>query len=173
MSKTFKQGQWGTVRGVSMAAAGCGPSSLASIIYNKDTSITPAKVATWMYDNGYWSSAGSTRVGVTKALAHYGFQCLYFTPERTGNAEWKTAMELIKATRDGKCWAILMVVGTKNGGKDNYWTTGGHLISVTDYDPSTGKVYVRDPGARNRTGYHSPSELIYDCNAIWLTCMTY
>ena len=173
MSKTFKQGDWGTVRGVSMAAAGCGPSSVAAMVYNKDTGITPTKVAKWMRDNDYFSSAGSTRTGITRALNHYGFQCLYFTPEHTGNEEWKTAMELMKATREGKVWAILLVVGTKNGGKDNLWTNGGHFIAVTDYDPKTGKVYVRDSGSRNRTGYYSPSELVYDCNCVWLTCRNY
>ncbi len=173
MSKTFKQADYGTVRGVSMATSGCGPSALASIIYNKDTSINPKKVANWLYSKGEFSTDGTTRTGITRALDHYGFQCLYFTPEHSGNEEWKTAFECIKASNEGKLWAILLVVGTRNGGKDNLWTNGGHYISVTDYDPETGKLYVRDSGARGRTGYYDPSTLIYDTNAMWVICKTY
>lgn len=178
MSYTFKQSYWGTLNKgtkneISMATSGCGPCSLASIIYNKDTSINPQKVAQWMYKEKYFSKDGSTRTGITKALNHYGFQCLYFTPEHTGNEEWKTAFECIKASMEGQLWAILLVVGTKNGGKDNLWTSGGHFLSVTDYDPKTGKIYVRDSGSRGRTGYYDPATLIYDTNAMWIICKTY
>ncbi len=173
MSKTFIQSEWGTVKGVSMANSGCGPCSLASIIYNLKSSITPKTVATWLHNKGYFSADGTTRTGITKALSNYGFQCLYFTPEHTGNIEWKTAFECIKASRDGNVWAILLVVGTKNGGKDNIWTNGGHFIAITDYDPKTGKVYVRDSGARGRTGYYDPDSLVYDTNAMWVICPSY
>lgn len=173
MSKTFKQADCGYVSGVSMASAGCGPCSVASIVYNKDKSITPQKVAAWMKNQGYFSSAGTTRTGVTRALNHYGFQCLYFTPEHTGNEEWKTGLELIKATREGKVWAIALVVGTKNGGKDNYWTNGGHFLAITDYDPKGNMVYVRDSGSRNHTGYFDPELLRRDTNCIWIITETY
>ena len=48
MSKTFTQSQWGRVNGVSMAEAGCGPCSLAAIVYNLIMSITPKKTAEWL-----------------------------------------------------------------------------------------------------------------------------
>ena len=70
MSKTFTQSQWGTVCGVSMPISGCGPCSLASIVYNSDTTITPKKTATWLHDQGYFSSAGTTRSGMTDAIRH-------------------------------------------------------------------------------------------------------
>jgi hypothetical protein len=79
----------------------------------------------------------------------------------------------MKASNEGKLWMILLVVGTRNGGKDNLWTNGGHFISVTDYDPKTGKVYVRDSGSRSRTGYYDHDTLIYDTNAMWVICKTY
>lgn len=173
MSKTFYQSEWGTVKGVSMGMSGCGPCALASIIYNLKPSITPKNTAMWLYNHGYFSEDGTTRTGISKALRSYGFQCLYFTPEHTGNEEWKSAFECIKASHEGKVWAILLVVGTRNGGKDNYWTSGGHFISVTDYDPETGKVYVRDSGSKGRSGYHDPNALKYDTNAMWVICPTY
>lgn len=172
MSKTFRQYNYGTVKGVSMAAAGCGPTALADIIYNRDTSITPAKVATWLYENGVFSSSGTTRIGISRALIHYGFQSFYFTPEHSGNQEWKDAIEVLKASRDACIWGIALTVGTVNGGKDNYWTSGGHFIAITDYDASQNTVYVRDPAGR-RDGYQKVSNLVYDCNAIWVVAKAY
>lgn len=173
MSKTFTQSAYGKVGGVSMANAGCGPSAVASVVSNVKPNITPTDVAKWLLDKGYFSSAGTTRRGITKALQNYGMQCLYFTPEHTGNAEWKLAFDAIKLSRENRLWAILLVVGTKNGGKDNLWTNGGHFIAVTDYDPETGKVYVRDSGSRGRTGYYDPATLKYDTNAMWIVTETF
>lgn len=170
MSKTFLQTDYGTVKGISMKNSGCGPTALANIVYNIDSKITPAKVATWLYNNGYFSSAGTTRNGMTRAIQKYGLQCLYYTPEHTGGRSWNDAMELIKASRDAFVWAVALAVGKSNGGKDDYWTSGGHFISITDFDPETGKIYVRDPAGR-RTGYQDPEKLKYDCNCFWIITM--
>lgn len=93
MSKTFIQADYGKVCGVSMAASGCGPCALASIIYNKDTGINPTRTATWLHDKGAFSSAGTTRAGMTSGINHYGFICDYYKPEHTGGSIWKAAME--------------------------------------------------------------------------------
>ncbi len=172
MSKTFLQANYGTIddgteNGISMANSGCGPTALADIIYNIDPKITPRKVAKWLYNIGHFSTGGTTRRGMTKAIAKYGMQCLYYTPEHTGNTYWNDAFQLIKASRDASVWAVALTVGKVNGGKDNFWTHGGHYIAITDYDPETGKIYVRDPAGRT-TGYQDPDKLKYDCNAFWL-----
>lgn len=164
MSKTFNQADWGKVNGISMAASGCGPSSLASIIFNKDTSITPVKVAKWLYNKGYFYTSGTTRTGITAALNYYGFESIYYKPEHTGGAIWQEAMAKMKAAK-GDWWAIFLVVGTANGGKDNLWTSGGHYLAITDY--KLGKLYVRDSGSKHRTGYYDPESLRYDTNCIW------
>ena len=168
MSRTFRQADYGVVKGISMAGSGCGPSAVASIAVNQDISVTPVDVAAWLYRNGYFSSAGTTRTGITKALDHYGFQSLYFTPEHKGGKDWRTAMELVKGSRKGDIWAISLVVGQANGGRDNLWTNGGHYLAITDYDPASDKVYVRDSGSRNRTGYYSSELLRHDTNALWV-----
>lgn len=165
MSKTFNQADWGKVNGISMAASGCGPSSLASIIFNKDTSITPVKVAKWLYNKGYFYTSGTTRTGITAALNYYGFESIYYKPEHTGGAIWQEAMAKMKAAK-GDWWAIFLVVGTANGGKDNLWTSGGHYLAITDY--KLGKLYVRDSGSKHRTGYYDPESLRYDTNVIWI-----
>ena len=66
----------------------------------------------------------------------------------------------------GDWWAIFLVVGTKNGGKDNLWTSGGHYLAITDL--KNGKLYVRDSGSKKRTGYYDPELLRYDTNVIWV-----
>ncbi|MCI6512921.1 MAG: peptidoglycan-binding protein [Coprococcus catus] len=165
MSKTFNQADWGKVNGISMAASGCGPSSLASIIFNKDTSTTPVKVAQWLYNKGYFYTSGTTRTGITAALNYYGFESIYYKPEHTGGAIWQEAMAKMKAAK-GDWWAIFLVVGTANGGKDNLWTSGGHYLAITDL--KNGKLYVRDSGSKKRTGYYDPELLRYDTNVIWV-----
>ena len=57
-------------------------------------------------------------------------------------------------------------MGTKNGGKDNLWTSGGHYLAITDL--KNGKLYVRDSGTKKRTGYYDPELLRYDTNVIWV-----
>lgn len=172
MSRTFLQKDFGEVRGVSMAAAGCGPTAVADIAYNFHRNITPADVAKWLYDRGDFGVNGTTRTGITDALGHYGLQSLYATPEHTGNAEWDFFISLFEKMRDYACWGIVLAVGKKNGGRDDFWTSGGHYLAITDYDPKTKRIYVRDPAGRH-TGYYSPSQLKYDCNAMWFICKQY
>ena len=57
-SKTFKQydSRWGSKNyngSSTMAAAGCGPTACADLIYNIDPTITPWKTATYMKNHGY------------------------------------------------------------------------------------------------------------------------
>ena len=95
MSKTFLQSNFGTVKGVSMAASGCGPTAVADIAYNIGKDIKPDEVARYLINNGYMSSDGTTRTGITAALKRYGLQSLYATPEHAGNEEWKFFFSLI------------------------------------------------------------------------------
>lgn len=164
MSVTFDQTKEGYVNGTSMPLAGCGPCSVASIACNISYT-TPKQVAAWLSGRGAFGSSGTTRAGITVALEHYGFKSTYYTPEHSGGATWKKAMDQMKSLK-GDWWAIFLVVGTKNGGKDNLWTSGGHYLAITDY--KNGKLYVRDSGAKRRTGYYDPELLRYDTNVIWV-----
>lgn len=167
MSRTFTQSEWGKVRGVSMEISGCGPCSIASIGCNNDSSLNPRKVAEWLYDRGDFYSAGTTRAGITSALEHYGFYIEgYYKPEHQGGTTWKNAIAKMKSLKDD-WWAIFLTVGTSDGAKDNFWTSGGHYLSCTDM-ASSGRIYMRDSGARGNTGYFDPSKLQYDTNCIWV-----
>ena len=173
MSVTFDQTKEGYVNGTSMPLAGCGPCSVASIACNISYT-TPKQVAAWLANRGAFGSSGTTRAGITVALDHYGFKSTYYTPEHTGGATWKKAMDQMKSLK-GDWWAIFLVVGTKNGGKNNLWTSGGHYLAITDL--KNGKLYVRDSGSKKRTGkgecsrchkivnYRSASGLCGECQA--------
>ena len=164
MSVTFNQRSEGYVNGVSMPASGCGPCAIASIACNIKYT-TPKQVAAWLYSRGAFSSAGTTRAGVTVALENYGFKSTYYTPESGGGTSWRKAMEQMNSLK-GDWWAIFLVVGKRNGGKDNLWTSGGHYLAITDM--KDGKLYVRDSGSKQRTGYYDPELLRYDTNVIWV-----
>lgn len=164
MSVTFDQTKEGYVNGTSMPLAGCGPCSVASIACNISYT-TPKQVAAWLANRGAFGSSGTTRAGITVALDYYGFKSTYYTPEHTGGSSWQKAMDQMK-TLKGDWWAIFLVVGTKNGGKDNLWTSGGHYLAITDL--KNGKLYVRDSGSKKRTGYYDPELLRYDTNVIWV-----
>lgn len=164
MSVTFDQTKEGYVNDTSMPLAGCGPCSVASVACNIAYT-TPKQVAAWLANRGAFGSSGTTRAGITVALDHYGFKSTYYTPESGGGTSWKKAMEQMKSLK-GDWWAIFLVVGKRNGGKDNLWTSGGHYLAITDM--KNGKLYVRDSGARKRTGYYDPELLRYDTNVIWV-----
>lgn len=165
MSKTFKQAQWGTVHGISMKASGCGPCASASIICNAENT-DPVKIANWLYDRGYFFESGTSRAGITDVLQKHGLEVIgYFLPEHQGGSSWRKAMDLIKSL-DEDWWGVFLTVGTSDGAKDNFWTYGGHYLSITDY--KNGKLYVRDSGARDNTGYFDPEKLRYDTNVIWI-----
>ena len=166
MSKTFKQNNYGSVHGISMAASGCGPCASASVIYNLDESTNPVKVANWLYEHGHFYTSGTTRAGITDVFQKHGFEVIgYYTPESGGGTIWQKAINKMKSLT-GDWWAVFLTVGTSNGARDNFWTYGGHYLSVTDF--KNGKLYVRDSGARNNTGYFDPEKLRYDTNVIWI-----
>ena len=79
MSKTFKQGNYNPVHGISMKLSGCGPCASASVLCNLDGSINPVKVANWLYDHGHFYSSGTTRAGITDVLQKHGMEVFLVT----------------------------------------------------------------------------------------------
>ena len=49
--------------------------------------------AAWLANRGAFGFSGTTRAGITVALEHYGFKSTYYTPEHSGGATWKKAMD--------------------------------------------------------------------------------
>lgn len=150
MSKTFRQydSRWGSknYNGTStMAAAGCGPTSCADIIYNLDTTITPWKVAKWMKEHGYAVPGhGTAWAGIPACLKAFG------CGDVQNPKVMKDVFGIMK--KDGYCAVFLFEEGTRGGVT---WTTSGHFLAATDYKAEGGRhyFYMRDPGQRRNDGW--------------------
>lgn len=149
-SANFRQydSRWGSrnYNGSStMAQAGCGPTSLADILYNIDTKITPWTVAKWLKANGYAVyGQGTAWSGIPSAMRHFGMTSVHGL---TGMPD------IFDAIAKGYKAIFLMRAGTRGGVT---WTTAGHFIAVTAYKHQNGKHYfwTRDPGGRRNDGWH-------------------
>lgn len=141
--KNFKQtdSKWASnsYSGETIKAAGCGPTSVADVVYNIDNGITPAKTAKWMQANGCaCNGSGTYYSGMVKALKHYGYsgaEQLNWTNlyGKTGSAIVKDFLAKIK-TGD--------YVGIACMGK-SIWTQSGHFVFVKAYDGK--KITIYDP----------------------------
>lgn len=150
MSYTFDQiaskFQYGNVK---MSVAGCGPCSVASIAYNlNESNKLHEAVLVWLASRGHMP-AGTTRDGLTKGMKAY-----LLNVEAYSSVTFNPIMDGIARTGYG----VLLMYGTSKGKPNDYWTHGGHYISITEYDPINDSFYVRDSGARKRTGWHKRSE---------------
>lgn len=174
-SKTFHQSDWGTVGGVSMTGSGCGPTALASIIYAKDNSITPTKVATWLKDNGYFSSDGTTRSGINQALSHYKFSNIEtFYDEHKGLKDETVFVKFRDRINKGEdAYIIFLAIGEGSGGKSDFWpysTYGGHFLAITNYRKTSNgyEYFVRDPGVKKHTDWYDISKFKGNVNVYWI-----
>ena len=173
-SKTFSQLALGTLKGVNLRNSGCGAVAIADIVHNIDTSITVNKVAEYLINNSYLSNSGTTRVGLTRGLDHFGFDSLYFKDEHRNSEAYKTFFEILKASKDNPVWAIALMVGTSDGAASNRWTKGGHYIAITGYKQVNGvdHYYVRD-GMDRTTGWHPLSDFSRCMNVGWIITKYY
>lgn len=140
--KNFKQTDslWAgnSYSGYTVRSQGCGPTSIADAVYDLDKTITPAKTAKWMEDNGCsCHGCGTYYSGMVKALKHYGYEAsqlnytsLYGT---TGNPVVK---DFLKKIKNGK------YVGIACMGK-SIWTTSGHYVFI--YKVTDKYIYIYDP----------------------------
>jgi len=166
MSKTYKQAdsRWGkliyTRGGSTMAHAGCGPTSEASILVNiaEYANADPKTTRLWMRQNGF-NIKGTTWNGISYALEHAGFK---WRSPSTMDKLWESLGE------DGYEWGIInFKAGSRNGVT---WTSGGHYVAFSAYKYENGQhwLYMRDPGARNNTGWFSYEKNMKGlCRKVW------
>lgn len=155
MSKfvTFKQydSRWGkkNYNGSSnMAGAGCGPSSVANLVYPINHKINPWTVAKYMKKHGYAVyNHGTDWDGIPAAMKHYGM-------EDVKNINVSNSMANVWGyLRKGYVADFLFSAGSRGG---VCWTTQGHYVAVTDYKLKNGKhwLYTRDSGGRDHDGWY-------------------
>lgn len=172
MSKTFLQYKgtyakkrypsWSKRSDATYTNAGCGPCSVAAIVYNKNSKITPLTVGNYIstLKTGATSGGATYQSAITTALRHYGFT----TTQHGKMSDFLTQM------KKGNRWGIILFkAGTKGGIK---WTSGGHYIAVTDIKVKNGKhyLYMRDSGKRGHIGWYCyETQMQGLCKACW-TC---
>lgn len=154
MSTTFRQydSRWGKKSyppksGYTMAGAGCGPTSCASLIVNHPNhkKVTPINTRKFMIDNGYAIAGhGTAWNGITACLKHFGMTV------KTYDSMDAFFKEMAKPGR--KC--IILFRGGSRGGIT--WTSSGHFVAASAYKEKGGKhyLYTRDPGSRRNDGWH-------------------
>ena len=127
----FLYGQTGTI-----AATGCGPTSLAMIVVGLtgDTSVNPKVVADWSVKNGHRvEGKGSAWSLFTSGGSHWGLNVETISVNATAISE---------ALRQGKPIIMSMSKG--------YFTNDGHIMVLRGITES-GKILVNDPASSTRS----------------------
>lgn len=146
---TYKQAdsRWGRKNydGDSMATSGCGPTSVAMLVYAIDGKTNPWTVAKWMKSKGYAvRHQGTAWSGIPAAMKHFGL---------TSVKNVASMNDVFSYIKEGYCAVFLFRAGSRGG---ITWTSSGHYIAVTGYKTKNGKhyFYTRDSGGRNHTGWY-------------------
>ena len=150
-SITYKQydKRWGSKNyngSSTMATAGCGPTSCATVISAHNPKITPIDTMNFMKKHGYAIYGNGTAwAGIPACLKWGGLKDVHEVT--TMDALWKCMAK--KGYR-----VVILFHDGKRGGV--VWTTSGHFVPATAYKRKNGKHYLwmRDPGPRNKEGWY-------------------
>ena len=125
--------------GGTISAQGCGPTSIADAVYDLDPSITPAKTAEWMEDNGCsCHGSGTYYSGMVKGLKHFGYTestQLNYT-SLYGKKDNSVVTDFLKKIKSGN------YIGIACMGK-SIWTTSGHYVFIRKV--TSAHIYIYDP----------------------------
>jgi hypothetical protein len=134
--------------GENMAAAGCGPTSVADLLDK-----SPVEIANWMTSHGYASNgSGTYQSGITSCIRAYGHSCSQLTGSSRAGIMNDPGFETFKSSiQQGNC-GILLMGGQLTGCRNSYWSKAGHFIAIVGY--KDGKYLVYDPAWYARDGYH-------------------
>lgn len=119
--------------------SGCGPASLAMVLYylTGDETITPDKIAAYSMENGYYLSGTGTKWAlITDFPALYGIRV-----KQLGLDEQKMISELAKGN--------MIICAMREGD----FTAGGHFIVIYGYDSMGFKVNDSNCVARSRKSW--------------------
>ena len=165
-SITYKQydSRWGSKNyngSSTMAAAGCGPTSCATVISAHNPKVTPIQTMKFMQEHGYAiRNNGTAWAGIPACLKHFGLEDV--REVATMDNLWR-----YMAQKGCRC-IILFGAGTRGGVT---WTTSGHFVPATAYKTKGGKHYLwmRDPGPRNKEGWYCYEDHMKGlCKKVWV-----
>ena len=151
---TYKQydSRWGSrnYNGSSnMATAGCGPTSVATLLSGINPKITPIETMKFMQKNGYAAyNHGTDWSGIPACMKWGGLTDV-------GEVDVRTTMKGVWdiLSKPGYVADFLFSAGSRGG---VCWTKQGHYVAVTNYKVKDGKhwLYTRDSGGRNHDGWY-------------------
>ena len=145
------------------SVSGCGAMALASVL-----NVYPPEIMAWITAHGYASSgSGTYQSGINACIAAYGYDSIKLTNGSiAGQDGWAVLNAISNNGIDGQC-GILLMGGQRTGCISNYWTYGGHYISIVDSDYDTLKVY--DSANPARSGWHALTDFQGDIKHAWIT----
>lgn len=127
------------------AAAACGATSCANILYAINPKITPLTTGAYMQKHGYAiRNNGTAWAGIPACLKAFG----------ASDVRQVDAMaDVFKLCSKGYVGVFLFRGGTRGGVT---WTTSGHYVAVTGYRYQNKKHYFRtfDSGGRKHDGWY-------------------
>ena len=110
-----------------IGTGGCGPTALAEVARSFGINTDPSKVASLFKQYGYDVNGGTSSAAFTEGAAKLGL--------------YGRAVNL-KDIADGISRGQKYIVSGQNG---KFYTRQKHIISITGYDPKTGKLIVHNP----------------------------
>lgn len=110
-----------------IGTGGCGPTALAEVARSFGINTDPSKVASLFKQYGYDVNGGTSSAAFTEGAAKLGL--------------YGRAVNL-KDIADGISRGQKYIVSGQNG---KFYTREKHIISITGYDPKTGKLIVHNP----------------------------
>jgi uncharacterized protein YvpB len=116
-----------------MASSGCGPTAAANIVHSmKDPTVDPWTLAQLALKWGHrTANSGTAWAFFSKLANHFGFR--------------KFAQSKSLATLKAALDAGALVVASMG---PPFWTSGGHYITIWDYDGEY--IYANDPASSTR-----------------------
>lgn len=141
---------------------GCGVCVCANTLVDNITN--PVETCCqWLTDHGYASPyQGTIWSGISACLTNFGIPSKLEEVELDGRMN-SIFFETFKARIKSGYVGILLMHNVVS----NYWTNGGHYITVCGY--KDGKYLVHDSASDERTGYHPFSDFEGNISAVYST----
>lgn len=154
-----------------MGTHGCGPTACGILLKTE-----PMKIADWLTNHGYASSAyGTDHDGINAVIKAYGHKSWYSGQSLNGVMNSGYFDKLLQHMADGKT-AVLLMGGQETRCRTSYWCSAGHYVSAVGI--KNNRIQIIDPAYAPRDGYHpmygySADDLNGNIKYIYLTDITW
>lgn len=133
----------------SIAAAACGPFSVANCVVEFNPKLNPMDVVRYMQTHGYAvRNHGTAWSGIPAAMKAFGMTDVH-------EVDVSKSMAKVWDYMSKGYEAVFLFSGGSRGGI--CWTTGGHYVAIVGYKIKDGKHYLKakDSGGRDHDGWYA------------------